>query len=105
MVWNAYDDRNPGRPAEPDSDATPGQAPPAPAGDDAQELVVDGEHFTVTRRAESPGTYDFEWTSHPTGYGFSSSGTTDRHLSRTELAEEIRGFLAGIDPRTGYLRD
>lgn len=90
---------------EPDQNATRGQAPPAPAGLDPEELVVAGEHFVVTRRADSPGTYDFAWTSHPTSYGLSATGATDWKPSRDELVEEIHGFLAGIDPETGYLRD
>jgi len=104
-VWSAYPGNDPAQPAELDHDATAGVAPPEPAGTDPQELVIDGEHFTVTRRAGSPGTYDFDWTSHPIGYGFSVGGVADGSLGRVELEELIRDFLSEIDTATGYLRD
>jgi hypothetical protein len=59
IVWSAYADDNPSRPAEPDENAMPGLAPAAAPGLDPLDLVVDGESFVVTRRADSPGTYDF----------------------------------------------
>jgi hypothetical protein len=104
-VWSAYPESDPRRPAEPAENALPGRAPNAPAGLDPVELVVDGQTFVVTRRADAPGTYEFAWTSHPASYGFSVGSNTDWEPDRAELAEEIRCFLAEIDPETGYLRD
>ena len=60
---------------------------------------------SCTRRAGSTGTYDFAWTSHPASYGFTVGSNADWHPDRAELAEQIRSFLADIDPRTGYLRE
>jgi hypothetical protein len=79
-------------------------ADPAP-GFHPIELVVDGEKFLVTRRADSSGTYDFAWISHPASYGFSIGTNADWHPDRAELVKQIRSFLTDIDPKTGYLRD
>lgn len=63
------------------------------------EIEVDGERFRVVERAA--GGYDLTWLTGPNpGYGFSSSGMP---LDPGRLAQTIRGFLAGIDPATGYL--
>jgi hypothetical protein len=65
-------------------------------------LEVDGEVFTLTRN-EFGGT-DYTWLSGPNpGYGFGASPTPD--LSVEEHAENIRGFLAQVDPTTGYIED
>lgn len=104
-MCSVYADDDPSRPAEPDANATPGLAPAPPPGLDPVELVIDGESFVVTRRADSPGTYDFDWTSHPASYGFASSGDGAWKPGRDELTEAIRSFLAEIDPETGYLAD
>jgi hypothetical protein len=104
-VWSAYADHDPGRPAEPDEYAVPGAAPAPGRGLDPVELVVDGETFVVTRRADSAGTYDFDWVSHPASYGFTVGANTEWRPDRAELTEEIRSFLADIDPDTGYLPD
>jgi hypothetical protein len=104
-MWNAYAGDDPNHPANPNENAMPGLAPTPAAGLDPVELVVDGEKFVVTRRAGSSGTYDFAWTSHPASYGFTIGSNADWHPDRTELAEQIRSFLAEIDPKTGYLRD
>ena len=105
IVWSVYPDDNPNSPAEPDENAMPGQAPMTAAGLDPVELVVDGESFVVTRRAGSCGTYDFDWTSHPASYGFTIGMNAKWTPDRAELTEEIRNFLAAIDPETGYLPD
>lgn len=83
-------------------------------------LVVDGERFEVTPRAGRGQTYDYRWLSGPNpGYGFSSTVSLDRiaHndgqpgpvaralLSDDDHAAQIRGFLAEIDPDTGYLAE
>ena len=100
-----YADDDPSHPGEPDETAVPGLAAAPAVGLDAEELVVDGERFVVTRRAGASGTYDFDWTNHPASYGFSLSTDADWSPSRAELVEQIRGFLADIDPETGYLSD
>jgi hypothetical protein len=105
-MWTAYADDDPDRVAAgTDANAAPGLAPPAAAGLDPVELVVDGERFVVTRRAGAPGTYDFAWVTHPASYGFSVGGIPDWKPDPVELIELIRDFLVEIDPETGYLRD
>lgn len=63
-------------------------------------ITIDGEDFSVTARSGAAGVYDFDWLNHPVGYGFTSAGGP---MSRAEMEEAIRHFLAGIDPATGYL--
>jgi hypothetical protein len=104
-VWKVYADDDPSHPAKPNRNAMPGLAPTAAPGLDPVELVVDGEKFVVTRRAGSAGTDDFAWTSHSASYGFSTGSNADWHPDRAALAEQIRSFLADIDPKTGYLRE
>lgn len=63
--------------------------------------VVDGERFTVGRR---DGGYDFGWDSGPNdGYGFSVRRSDGGLLDGAELDELARGFLADVDPRTGFI--
>jgi hypothetical protein len=65
-------------------------------------LDVDGERFAIRRAGDGGTAYD--WLSGPNrGYGFASSGTPDRSVE--DHREGIRGFLAMIDPDTGYIRD
>ena len=66
-------------------------------------LTVDGEAFRVRRRADEPGTYDFDWLSGPQEYGFGVSSAADQAMSVPEMAQAIQEFLADIDPATGYL--
>lgn len=54
-------------------------------------------------RPHSPGVYDFDWLSGPRGYGFMSARSDHRPMSQAEVEEAIRGFLAQIDPVTGYI--
>jgi hypothetical protein len=105
-MWSAYRDDDPSRPVDDlDENATPGLAPAGKPGVDPVELVVDGESFVVTRRADSPRTFDFDWTSHPESYGFTVGMNFDWMPDRAELIDQIRSFLAEIDPETGYLPD
>ncbi len=65
-------------------------------------LTVDGETFEVHLRAD--GSCHFDWISGPNkGYGFSSSGNRSAPPTEAELREDIRAFLAQIDPSTGYI--
>ena len=90
-----------------------GDGPPVPAvyrgtegkpGPVLFTLDVDGERFAIRRAAwGQDGTY-YDWLSGPNkGYGFSSGATADRPME--EHREEIRTFLAMIDPNTGYIGD
>jgi hypothetical protein len=88
-----------------------GDRPPVPAvyrgtegrpGPVLLTLEVDGERFAV-RRARDGGTA-YDWVSGPNkGYGFGSSGTSNRPVE--EHRESIHAFLAMIDPITGYIGD
>ena len=65
-------------------------------------LDVDGERFAI-RRAGDGGTA-YGWLSGPNEcYGFGSSGTPNRPAE--EHRDNIRVFLAMIDPNTGYIGD
>lgn len=75
-----------------------------------QTVTVDGETFVITKR--QGGGYHYDWTTGPNkDYGFSSSRTHtvgDPDAPSVELTIEqhidgIRGFLAMIDPDTGYI--
>lgn len=65
-------------------------------------LEVDGEVFEVG--PDQYGGTDYSWLSGPNpGYGFSLSPTPNVSLDKHR--ENIRWFLAEIDPTTGYLRE
>jgi hypothetical protein len=87
-----------------DQEAVPGVCPEAesPAGVGSLTVGVDGELFALSPN-EFGGT-DYAWLSGPNpGYGFGVSPT--RNLSLDEHMENIRGFLAHVDPDTGYIED
>ena len=59
-MWSAHRDDDSIRSADDlGRIATPGLGPIAKPGLNPIELIVDGEAFVVTRRADSPGTFDF----------------------------------------------
>lgn len=69
---------------------------------DLGNLTVDGETFAVRNCADDHATH-YNWISGPNdGYGFSTFGGPEP-LSLEQRLDRIRGFLAGIDPATGYL--
>ncbi|MFI7026658.1 hypothetical protein [Micromonospora sp. NPDC049900] len=68
-------------------------------------LTVDGEQFRVSTQAGRPGSYDFDWLSGPHEYGFGLTNSGGLALTRDELVQAIREFLAEIDPATGYLAE
>ncbi len=80
------------------------RVPAAWRAEQPRTVVVDGETFLVNPRPTEPGTYDFDWKSGPNaGYGFSCSGGDRRPRSSDEIEDDIRNFLSGINPKTGYL--
>ncbi len=91
-------------PGESDGDpkAVPGVCPETEsrAGVMSFTLEVDGEVFEL--RPDQYGGTDYSWLSGPNpGYGFSLSPTPNVSLDKHR--ENIRGFLAEIDPTTGHL--
>lgn len=67
-------------------------------------LTVDGEVFDVQERPDEPGVYDLAWESAPEpGPAFSIAHNDRSKISEEELADEIRDFLANVDPETGRL--
>lgn len=83
-----------------DRAALPGIAPEESVGPVAQ-LRCDGELFEL-RPDESGGTH-YTWISGPNpGYGFSMSPTSD---DDEQHRTNIRGFLAMIDWRTGFIAE
>lgn len=72
---------------------------------DVGEVTVDGETFAVRRR-ENDGSYHYDWVTGPNpDYGFSIGSQLPLDFSREQHEAQIRDFLAGIDPNTGYLGD
>ena len=95
-----------GRGASMSTEAEPGPVPERLLiryGDDPIVMTVDGQDFRVRARAEEPGVYDFDWLSGPHDYGFSSTGGHRGPLTPQVAEEHIRGFLAQINPTTGYI--
>ena len=78
--------------------------PDASAG--AMNVDIAGEVFSIRERPGEPGVYDFTWLTGPNpGYGFTLGTSDHAPLPAEYLEDEARGFLAQIDPETGYLRD
>ena len=68
-----------------------------------RRLEVDGELFEVTTRLDIPGQVHLSWLTGPNAqYGFSSRRSSGVHTD-DELRDQIRDFLANINPETGYL--
>jgi hypothetical protein len=67
-------------------------------------VEVDGHVFDVAASRNRPGQYHFDWVSGPnSGYGFSVGTSDGREMNNAETEAAIRGFLAQVDPKTGYL--
>ncbi|MEU4640939.1 hypothetical protein [Micromonospora sp. NPDC023814] len=90
--------------SEPEPGLVPEHLWPGHAGDPTI-VTVDGQDFRVGVRAGEPGTYDFDWLSGPHEYGFGLPRSDGCAMSRPEMEEAIRNFLAQIDPATGYLAE
>lgn len=87
-----------------DREAVPGLRPETEGAADVTPLTldVDGEMFTL--RPDEFGGTDYTWLNGPNpGYGFGASPTSN--LSVAEHMENIRGFLAVVDPITGYIEE
>ncbi len=90
-------------PSEPQPGVVPEHLRPTPGDGDSLLLTVDGQDFRVWSPA--PGTYNFDWLSGPHDYGFGLSRSDGWAMSRPEMEQAIRDFLAEIDPATGYLAE
>lgn len=67
-------------------------------------IEVDGEIFEVSAQEGLPGQHNLRWLSGPNpGYGFTCRRSDVRLSTRAQLIEQIRDFLAQIDPDTGYI--
>ncbi|MFF5179499.1 hypothetical protein ACFY2Q_15885 [Micromonospora sp. NPDC000316] len=99
-IYSDNDDSD--REAQPD--VVPGLRPRPEGAVDVTSLTleVDGEMFAV-RPNECDGA-DYTWLNGPNpGYGFGMSPALD--LSLDEHRENIRDFLAMVDPTTGRIED
>ncbi|WP_314424281.1 hypothetical protein [uncultured Microbacterium sp.] len=66
-------------------------------------LTVDGETFDVDRDGDS---IQYSWVSGPRpGYGFAAGRSDGAAPTDDEAVAFIRGFLASIDPATGYVAE
>jgi hypothetical protein len=84
-----------------DRRAVPGVAPVEDGDAVVTRLEIDGEVFDL--RADEFGGTHYAWVSGPNpGYGFSVSPTRDRP---EEHRANILGFLAMINPMTGFIAD
>ncbi|GAB2507376.1 hypothetical protein [Paramicrobacterium agarici] len=69
------------------------------------DVTVDSEIFSVRRR-DADGSYHYEWVTGPNpDYGFSIGSQLPLDFTREQHEVQIRDFLSGIDPNTGYLGD
>ena len=83
--------------------AVPGVDPPTESGPGAPSYIleVDGERFAV--RPDGRGGTGYTWLTGPNpGYGFGVSPTP---TSLEDHLQNVRDFLAAVDPGTGYLED
>lgn len=84
-----------------DREATPGVAPVEDDVAAVMRMEVEGEVFEL--RPDKFAGIHYTWVSGPNaGYGFSMSPTPD---SAEQHRANILGFLAMIDPKTGYIPD
>jgi hypothetical protein len=89
---------------EADPFAIPGlhPRPQGEQGGASNTLEVEGELFALC--SDEQGETAYLWLTGPNdGYGFGSSPTTNWSTRTHE--ENIRSFLAQIDPTTGYIED
>lgn len=75
-----------------------------PDGAESFDLVVDGERFSVRFVVDPDGSTStrYTWLSgQHSGYGFGSGGP--QNLTMEEHQQQVRKFLAMVDPTTGYI--
>jgi hypothetical protein len=68
-------------------------------------VTVDEHAFLVRPDPSQPGVYHFDWLTGTPNYGFTVGRSDGGPMSMREAEEFIRGFLAQIDPETGYIGD
>lgn len=66
-------------------------------------LTVDGHDWLVRDHPTTPGTYRFDWLTHPHGYGFALGSSDGSPMDEAGMTRAIADFLAQINPETGYL--
>lgn len=66
-------------------------------------MTVDGHDWLVRDRPAEPGTYHFDWLTHPHGYGFTIGTSDGPPISEAFMRRAISDFLGQINPETGYL--
>jgi hypothetical protein len=87
-----------------DPEAVPGVAADPEIDSDVPSFTLEVESEVFAIRPDKRGGTDYTWLSGPNpGYGLGLSPARD--LSLDEHRENVREFLAGIDPTTGYLRE
>ncbi|GGO68445.1 hypothetical protein [Nonomuraea cavernae] len=90
---------------EPEPGLAPEHTKPPHIKNEPITMTVDGQDFRIRERAGRPGEYDFDWLSGPHEYGFGITRAAGAAMTLAEMEEAIRGFLAEIDPATGYLKE
>lgn len=69
-------------------------------------LAVDAERFTAIADPDQPGAWHLRWDTGPNlGYGYMTRRSDHQCAEPADLIDGVRGFLAEIDPETGYLAD
>ncbi|WP_130509533.1 hypothetical protein [Krasilnikovia cinnamomea] len=65
---------------------------------------VDGEVFEIVSWSDRPGHYNYNWISGKNpGYGFGGVRSGGVEATLDEHIINIREFLAGVDPETGFM--
>ncbi|MBN9758759.1 hypothetical protein Ae406Ps2_2886c [Pseudonocardia sp. Ae406_Ps2] len=69
----------------------------------SQTVTVDGQIFRVSWQLGTHSRYDFRWLTGPHDYGFTASYSSSEPMTPADVEDAIRGFLAQIDPETGFI--
>jgi hypothetical protein len=78
----------------------------AGASPDHLRLTVDGVVFEVAHDPSQPGAYHYTRVTPPAaGYGFTGRRSDSGRSTTAEHVDQIRAFLAAVDPETGYIED
>ena len=85
-------------------EGVPGLRPETEGTADVSSLTLDVDGETFVLRPNEFGGTDYTWLNGPNpGYGFGASPTPNPSLE--DHVESIRGFLAIVDPDTGYIEE